>query len=60
MRLQLQSELIGDNKIDHVPTSSTQVELEVNIESPIKKNLILKNFYDIAIYEQIFLESRSK
>ncbi len=37
MRLQLQSELIGDNKIDHVPTSSTQVELEVNIESPIKK-----------------------
>ncbi len=53
-RLQLQSELIGDNKIDHVPVSSTQVEPEVNIESPIEKNLTLRKLYDIAIYDQIF------
>ena len=53
-RLQLQSELIGDNKIDHVPISSTQVEPEVNVESPIEKNLTLRKLYDIAIYDQIF------
>lgn len=53
-QLKCQSELIGDNKVDHVPISSTQVEPDAKIKSSADKNLTLRKLYDIAVYDQIF------
>ena len=53
-QLKRQSELIGDNKVDHVPISSTQVEPDAKIKSSADKNLTLRKLYDIAVYDQIF------
>ena len=53
-QLKHQSELIGDNKVDHVPISSIQVESDAKIKSSADKNLTLRKLYDIAVYDQIF------
>ena len=53
-RLKHQSELIGDNKVDHVPNSSTQVEPDIDIKLCSEKNLTLRKLYDIAVYDQTF------
>lgn len=53
-RLKHQSELIGDNKVDHVPNSSTQAEPNIDIKLCSEKNLTLRKLYDIAVYDQIF------
>ena len=47
------SDLIGNNKIDHVPITSTQLE-PIAKNKLIDKSLRLRKLYDIAVYDDIF------